>query len=179
MVALSLEWSDYVKAKHDLAGPYEIEFLGEAREQQFKNSCGQLVRTFAVRIIAADGEVLVFRRFEQLQVVVRAMSTGAAVRKRGIGYLLSKSCRESAARELFRYVQAALQEDRFCRHPALRDFLALDPLFIQAASCLGWPYGQEKSCEWSTAETCSSVSSIPSISRPSRLMSCALSQKFK
>jgi hypothetical protein len=130
-----MAWSEYIKAKHDLRGPYGIECLGEQHDEVFTNCCGKRVRTFAMRIIASDGDVVVHRRFKQLREFVLAVTTEPVhVRLRGITYTLSKDRREAAVRELFKYAQAALDADPLASSPALRNFLALDPLISEVAS---------------------------------------------
>jgi len=115
------------------------------------------------------------------------------VRKRGIGYLLSKNCRESAFRELFECAQAALAEDAFATNSILRDFLALDPLFDGRVCCSGKPERQVDDCAYNgllkPSSYCLPTGYSPtSYSKPTgesalpphmRLMFCAFSQQFK
>jgi hypothetical protein len=88
-----------------------------------------------MRITASDGEVVVHRRFKHLREFVMVVATEPVkVPLRGVRYALSKDRREAAVKELFKYAQAALDADPFALSPALRNFLALDPLISVVAS---------------------------------------------
>jgi hypothetical protein len=126
---MHMAWSEYIKARHDLRGPYKVTCLGEERDLVFTNCCGKRVRTFAMRIAAADGEVVVYRRFKLLrEFALLAALKPRSVPLRGVMHSLSRDRWEAAVRDLFKSVQAALDADPLALSAALRNFLALDPL---------------------------------------------------
>lgn len=124
---VTMEWSKYLLVRHDLQGPFQVDFLREGSDLCFFDVVGREIRTFALRLTAENGEVVIFRRYEQLQKFARATATeGLGLPARGVGYLFSRERRERAAEELVHHVAAALQEDPLAEGAALRDFLALE-----------------------------------------------------